>query len=85
MSDAMAVVNIGQLVTLAGPKRARVGTELRELGLMENAALLVEDGCVTAVGPYTGLRAKIPPKTDVIDAVGCCVTPGFVRPATKGQ
>jgi len=78
VSDVMAVVNIGQLVTLAGPKRARVGTELRELGLIGNAALLVEDGCVTAVGPYTELRAKIPPKTDVIDAVGCCVTPGFV-------
>ena len=29
----LAVVNIGQLVTLAGPARPRVGAELRELGI----------------------------------------------------
>jgi imidazolonepropionase len=73
-----AIVNIGQLVTLAGPARARVGAKLRELGLMENAALLVEDGRVTAVGPYAEMRAKIPAGAEVIDAGGCCVTPGFV-------
>jgi imidazolonepropionase len=74
----MVVVNIGQLVTLAGPERARVGAELRELGLIENAALLVEDGRVSAVGPYAELRAKIPPTAEVIDAGGRAVTPGFV-------
>jgi imidazolonepropionase len=78
VSDAVAVVNIGQLVTLAGPKRPRIGAELRELGLMENAALLVEDGCVTAAGPNAEVRAKIPAEAEVIDARGCCVTPGFV-------
>ena len=78
MSDAVAVVNIGQLVTLAGAERPRVGVELRELGLMENAALLVEDGRVVAVGPYADLRVKIPANAEVIDAGGCSVTPGFV-------
>jgi imidazolonepropionase len=78
VSDAVAVVNIGQLVTLAGPERPRVGAELRELGLMENAALLSEAGRVVAVGTYAEVRAKIPVKAGVIDAGGCCVTPGFV-------
>ena len=78
MGEVLAVVNIGQLVTLAGPKRTRVGAELRELGLMEKAALLIEEGRVIATGPYSELRSRIPPHAAVIDAGGCCVTPGFV-------
>ena len=78
MAATTAVVNIGQLLTLAGPTRPRVGRELRELGLIENAALLVEDGRVRAVGSYAELRPIIPPEATVIDAGGCAVTPGFV-------
>jgi imidazolonepropionase len=73
-----AVLNIGQLVTLAGPARPRIGAELSELGLIPNAAMLIEDGRITATGPYTELVAKIPPHAVVIDAGGGCVTPGFV-------
>ena len=78
MGEVLAVVNIGQLVTLAGPERARVGAELSELGLTEDAALVTEGGRISAVGTYADVRAKIPAKAEVIDAGGCCVTPGFV-------
>ncbi len=74
----LAVVNIGQLVTLAGPARPRAGRELRELGIVENAALLVEDGRITSAGPYSQLRSQIPAGAAIIDAECCCVTPGFV-------
>ena len=37
MIGTFAVVNIGQLVTLAGPRRARTGAEMSELGLIEDA------------------------------------------------
>jgi imidazolonepropionase len=77
MAGSLAVVNIGQLVTLAGPARPRVGWELRKLGLIPNAALLIEDGRIAAAGPYSELRSKIPPHA-VVDAQGRCVTPGFV-------
>ena len=73
-----AIVNIGQLVTLAGPERPRMGAELRELGLVENAALLVKDGRIEAAGAYAELRGRIAADAVVIDAGGCCVTPGFV-------
>jgi imidazolonepropionase len=73
-----AIVNIGQLVTLAGPHRPRVGPELRELGLIRDAALLVEEDRIIAAGPYAELRARIPAECTVIDAGMCCVTPGFV-------
>jgi imidazolonepropionase len=78
VTGSVAIVNIGQLVTLAGSERARVGAELHELGLMENAALVAEDGRVVAVGPYAKVRASISADAVVIDAGGCAVTPGFV-------
>jgi imidazolonepropionase len=78
MTGALAIVNIGQLVTLAGPARPRVGNELRELGIVENAALLIEDGRITAAGPYAELHSRLPAGATVIDAEARCVTPGFV-------
>jgi imidazolonepropionase len=74
----LAIVNIGQLVTLTGPTCPRVGDELRELGIVENGALIIEDSCIVAVGTNAELRTKIPPDAELIDAQGRCVTPGFV-------
>ena len=74
----LAIVNIGQLVTLAGPGRPRVGSEMRELGLIHDAALLVEDGRVRIADRYAALRPSIDRETTVIDADGKLVTPGFV-------
>ena len=78
MAGSLAVVNIGQLVTLAGSARPRVGDELRELAMVNEAALLIEDGCIVAAGPYGELRSNIPSNAVLIDAEGHCVTPGFV-------
>lgn len=73
-----AVVNIGQLVTLAGPPRPRIGTELGELGLIRDAAILIDEGRIVAVGPYAQLLSEIPRHAQIVDACGKCVTPGFV-------
>jgi imidazolonepropionase len=78
MTGKLAIVNIGQLVTLAGPARPRVGAEMRELGLICDAALLVEDGLIQTTGSYSALRGQIGPEITVIDAGGRLVTPGFV-------
>jgi imidazolonepropionase len=78
VAGALAIVNIGQLVTLAGPARPRIGNELRELAIIEDAALIIEDRRITAAGPYAQLRSQIPAEATFIDAEGRCVTPGFV-------
>jgi len=78
MPVTLAVVNIGQLVTLAGPQRPRVGRELSHIGIILNAALLVEDSRIVTVGRYTDLRSLMPAHATVVDAAGCCITPGFV-------
>jgi imidazolonepropionase len=78
VTGSCAIVNIGQLVTLAGLARPRVGPELGELGIVRDAALLIEDGRIAAAGSYRELQSKIPPHAVVEDAEGRCVTPGFV-------
>src|SRR3569623_1095278 len=84
----IAVVNIGQLVTLAGPQRARFGSELRDLVVIEDALMLIaqtrapHQGRVFAVGPYSELKSAIPETATVVDAEGRCVTPGFVEAHT---
>lgn len=78
MGQQIAIVNIGQLVTLAGPQRPRSGVELRQLAIVPDAGLLVENGRITAAGPYSDIVRQIPPGASVIDAEGRCVTPGFV-------
>lgn len=78
MNSTVAVVNIGQLVTLGGPARPRTGGELRELGIRTDAALFIEDGQIVAHGSYAEIRERIGPQTKVIDAHSRCVTPGFV-------
>lgn len=78
MSTTTAIVNIGQLITLAGPARPRVGAELGELAIIDDAAMLVEGGRITASGRYSDLKSQIPAHATVIDAAGSAVTPGFV-------
>src|SRR3569833_2974968 len=73
-----AVVNIGQLVSVAGPAAPRVGEGLGELGSVEDGALLVEGDRISAVGRYADLKTVIPAEAAVVDAEGRCVTPGFV-------
>jgi imidazolonepropionase len=73
-----ALVNIGQLVTLAGPARPRAGAELRELGVIANGALLIDGGRITLAGTHAEIQARIGRDAILIDAEGGCVTPGFV-------
>jgi imidazolonepropionase len=75
---SLAIVNISQLVTLAGPSRPRVGKELRDPGIVENGTLIVEDGRIAFAGASDELREHIANADNVIDAQGRCVTPGFV-------
>ncbi len=74
---ALAVLHASQLVTLAGPKRPRVGTELSELGIIRDGGLLIRGGRIEVVGP-SGEVEKKAGDAEVIDAHGKVVLPGFV-------
>jgi len=77
-SKTLAVVNCSQLVTLAGPARPRVGTELRELGIIANGGMFVRDELIERVGSREEIESLIDSETEVVDALGRVVLPGFV-------
>jgi len=72
--------NARQVATCAGkaPKRS---AHLRDIGLLLNASIAVEDDVIKEIGPAANIKAKYP-KADVIDMSGRVVTPGFVDPHT---
>jgi len=78
LSHTLAVVNCSQLVTLAGPPRPRSGAELRELSIIPDGALLIRDDRIAKVGARREIELQIEPATEVIDAAGRIVLPGFV-------
>ena len=81
MAADLLVVNAGQMVTLAGPARARVGAELSDLAIVEGGAVAVKKARIAAVGPTDDLRKAFSAKK-TIDARGALVTPGLVDPHT---
>ena len=74
---ALAVLHASQLVTLAGPKRPRVGAELSEIGIIRDGGLLIRDGRIELVGSSSEIEKKTG-DAEVIDARGKVVLPGFV-------
>jgi imidazolonepropionase len=71
------IKNIGQLVTVAAHgKPFKSGTDMRELHVIENGAVLIEDGIIRAVGSTTEISP--PNNIDVLDADGRIALPGFV-------
>jgi imidazolonepropionase len=77
------LINIGQLLTLCGNSRPRRGSELKELGIMEDAAVLCLDGKIVSVGKSKdALRdswlKKNRKKIIEIDCSRQVVLPGFV-------
>src|SRR5688500_17893102 len=77
-SKTLAVVNCSQLVTLAGPARPRVGSELRELGIIANGAILIRDGLIESAGTRAQIEARIDADSVIVDAGGRVALPGFV-------
>jgi imidazolonepropionase len=70
-------VNASQVVTCAGPARARKGSEMREAGVLKNAAVAVSDGRVAAIGAARDLQDAYP-SAEIIDCREGVLTPGLV-------
>ena len=74
----LAIVGCSQLVTLAGPARPRTGDEMRNLGIIPDGAMLIEDDRIVAVGSRSEIEHRIASGGAVTDAGGRVVMPGFV-------
>jgi imidazolonepropionase len=75
--SSLAILHASQLVTLTGPKRPRVGTELSALGIIRDGGILVRDGKIEKIGPSDEIEKNIG-GAEVVDAGGRVVMPGFV-------
>src|SRR5215471_17716324 len=75
--NSIAVLNATQLVTLAGPKSPRIGTELSELGIIREGGMLVRNGKIESVGPSDEIVKNVS-DAEIVDARGRVVMPGFV-------
>ncbi len=79
MSMQLLIRNIRQLVTVsADGKRHKTGNQMRELGIIENGAVLVEDDLIRWVGPSGDLRITPDEESTVVDASEFVALPGFV-------
>ena len=77
----LIVHNACQLVTCAGPNTPKRGTALRDVGIIENGALAIQDGAIIAVGTSDEILSDyIADK--MFDAAQCVICPGFVDPHT---
>ena len=74
---SLAVLHVSQLVTLAGPAKPRVGTEMAELAIIRDGGMLIRDGKIDSVGPSNEIEKKSR-GAEIVDAGGRVVLPGFV-------
>jgi imidazolonepropionase len=79
MRKVMLVRGARQLLTLRGPSGPRRGADLRNLGIIQDGAVLIADGLIIEVGPSRRLEnLALARGAEEIDASGCVVMPGFV-------
>ena len=86
--SSLALLHASQLVTLAGPKRPRVGKELSELGIIRDGGILIRDGKIDSVGPSDEIEKNLNAiciqvsdgvsNVEVVDLGGRIALPGFV-------
>ncbi|MGH7983759.1 MAG: imidazolonepropionase [Candidatus Udaeobacter sp.] len=74
---SLAVLHASQLVTLAGPKRPRVGAEMAELAVIRDGGMLIRDGMIDSIGPSDEIEKKSR-GVEIVDVGGRVVLPGFV-------
>lgn len=73
----LLIVNVGQLLTFTGPEGPRSGPSMMELGLIKDAAVLLENGLIWLVGPSSDVAAEAR-GVEILDARGRLVMPGLV-------
>jgi imidazolonepropionase len=74
---SVAVLHASQLVTLAGPKRPRIGGEMSDLAIIRDGGMLIRDGKIDIVGVSHEIEKRAG-RSEVVDARGRIVLPGLI-------
>jgi imidazolonepropionase len=76
---SLLIHSAAQLLTLAGPPQR--GDELGRISMLNDGAVLIEDGLIAAVGPSAELLQRYP-HAPRLSAEGKAVLPGLIDPHT---
>lgn len=75
----LLLANIRQLVTVAGGGHAyKAGSAMRNLGVIENASVLIEDGFIRWIGTAGDFSNTLDADADTLDCTTYIALPGFV-------
>jgi len=77
LGEILLVHNIGELATMAGGARRGVD-RMNDLGILRDAAVLIEDGTIEEVGSSDALLRSAPAGAVKVNVGGRAVVPGFV-------
>lgn len=77
----LLILNAEEVLTLSGGEKPRSGRQMRELGIIHNGGLAINDGKIVAVGKTSDLTRNFRAE-EIINAHGKTVLPGFVDPHT---
>src|ERR1051326_156109 len=77
LPDALLLHHIGELATLEGGAR-RGKRAMNDLGLVNDAAVLIEDGAIEEGGPSERMLRTTPADVVRVHCGGRAVVPGFV-------
>jgi imidazolonepropionase len=82
MKGNLILIHAAQLATCSG-RKAKQGREMADLGIIEDGAVVIENGTITAVGKTDSiLKENDLSRYEVLDASGRAVLPGFIDPHT---
>ena len=73
----LLITHASELLTLKGSRKPRIQEQMKNLGVMKNGSIAIQDGRIVDVGRNLRYKAET-----VIDASGKLVMPGFVDPHT---
>lgn len=76
-SPELLFVNAAQVVTCAGPARARGGSAMGQLDVLRNAGVAVQGDRIAAVGPRQDLEERFP-RAERVDCRQGVLTPALV-------
>ncbi|MGH9476979.1 MAG: imidazolonepropionase [Terriglobales bacterium] len=78
---ALLLTHASELLTLAGPARARRGPEMGDLGVVRDGAVLIAGDRIVRAGPTDAVARALPQGLGEVvehDCAGMVVTPGLV-------
>lgn len=76
--DKIIIFNASQIATPLGDK-AKYGKEMKDISVIKNGSIVIENGLIRDVGPTTSIMKKYNlSKYNIIDAKDKAIVPGFV-------